>query len=74
MSVLQTCSSDSVFFDYPVFLSFHVNFTVSLYVFKMAHWSFDWDCYESVDHLGRIHILTLLSLPIHERGIFFPFF
>ena len=36
-------------------------------------WDFDGDCVESVDCFGKMAILTILILPIHEHGRFFHF-
>ena len=41
---------------------------------KKCHWDFYGDYTESIDFaLDNIDILTVLSLPIHKYGMFFPF-
>ena len=35
---------------------------------RKCHWGFDRDCTESVDQLGSIDILIIVSLPVHEHG------
>ena len=56
-------------------LPFLINFRNQFVSFhKMTWWSFGWDCTILQISLGRTDILTLLSLPIHEHGIYLHLF
>ena len=45
----------------------------SFYIHKITCRDFDWDCIEPISNLGRSDILTIVSLSIHEYGLFLHF-
>lgn len=51
-------------------LYMHTNFRVSLLISieQKTCWDFGWDCVDSLGHLGRTVILTILIL-VEEQGI-----
>lgn len=51
-------------------LYIHMNFKVRLSIStEKICVGFDWEYIEFLDHFGKIDILTILSLPIHEHSL-----
>lgn len=55
---------------------FHMNFRIFIIIYEECHGNFDWDRIESKSAFefykiafGRMVILTMLILPIHEQGV-----
>ena len=60
---------------FRIFCLFHTHFRIVCFIsVKNGHWHFDRDCTESIDGLGKMDILTILILLIHEHGTSFHFF
>lgn len=61
-------------------LRFHSNFGWNFLFLQKSNWYMDIRCIKSVDCLGSVDLLTILSFSIHEQsifsfiGIFFHFF
>ena len=47
----------------------HINFRISLSIYKTMFWSFDWNFVESIEQVRKNWLLTVLSLFNHVHGI-----
>ena len=54
---------------------FHMKFKVVFFQFyEEGQWQLDRDSIESINTLGSMAIFTILILPNHKHGMFFPLF